>query len=555
MDVAISDLDRCINTLTLPKDSFESLSFCGATKEELRDYLADLPHNSPAELCNRLYKLLPEVAGLNVPPGRKLTLLDMAEPEAIECVQRLTKKLRVTPATTKVLSLSIAMLRYLAQGYKAVLVTSLKFPSSPPNLLIGAAYGAINALTQALAICWECYIPLPKNIWLELHSLYRIARIKNLESVNIRSQVVTTDVAATIKGAYVKPLLMACTDPSRHTPQDIRNILSFLTTRANLVEFVDNLKDGIFVVDPNSDKGPQYNFKIQGTTNRHFRLRTYRLVRHIEEQLATGTLTGLPPRLARDLCKYWSSEIKRQSDHIYEDKHLSLILGLGHIHRELTGCKSIEDYLLKLRGEDSIKPKLTLADIPQEEARGTFLARGSADKLMAGSDKAIDFHSPKEEETSKVRRYSGIRINHSDTGACVEFGPSSEHLTPGELIGLQQEHSAQWSIGVVRWVRITATLKRRIGIQLYKQKLAPCIISQITAESAGEPQYYPCLLLKNATEAKEDKVVVPALPFKPYVSASLHTEKGRQNIKLLSCLEETYHVGLYGLDYLQSTRA
>jgi hypothetical protein len=102
----------------------------------------------------------------------------MAEPEAIECVQRLTKKLRVTPATTKVLSLSIAMLRYLAQGYKAVLVTSLKFPSSPPNLLIGATYGAINALTQALAICWECYIPLPKNIWLELHSLYRIARIK-----------------------------------------------------------------------------------------------------------------------------------------------------------------------------------------------------------------------------------------------------------------------------------------------------------------------------------------------------------------------------------------
>jgi hypothetical protein len=68
MDVAISDLDNCINTLTLPKDSFESLTFCGASKDELRDYLADLPHNSPAELCNRLYRLLPEVAGLKVPP-------------------------------------------------------------------------------------------------------------------------------------------------------------------------------------------------------------------------------------------------------------------------------------------------------------------------------------------------------------------------------------------------------------------------------------------------------------------------------------------------------
>lgn len=548
MDVAISDLDNCINTLTLPKDSFESLTFCGASKDELRDYLADLPHNSPAELCNRLYRLLPEVAGLKVPPGRKLTLLDMAEPEAIECVQRLTKKLRVTPATTKVLSLSIAMLRYLAQGYKAVLVTSLKFPSSPPNLLIGATYGAINALTQALAICWECYIPLPKNIWLELHSLYRIARIKNLESVSIRSQVITTDVAATIKGAYVKPLLMACTDPSKHTPQDIRNTLNFLTTRANLVEFVDNLKDGIFVIDPNSDRGPQYDFKTQGTTNRHFRLRTYRLVRHIEEQVAAGTLTGLSSRLARDLCKYWSTEIKRQSDHVYEDKHLTLVLGLGYIHRELTGCKNVEDYLELLQGGGKKKPQLALADLEPEQSRGTFIVRGKGDKLMAGSDKAIDFHSPKDETTSKARRYPGTQINHSDTGACVEFEPDAEHLTPGELIALKYDGAAEWLIGVVRWVRITPQLKRRIGIQLYKQKMTPCIVSQITAESAGEPQHYPCLLLKGSAEPM---VVVPTLPFKSYVSASLQTDEGRRNVRLLNCLEETYHVGLYGLEYLR----
>jgi len=547
MDVAISELDSCINSLTLPKDSYESLSFCGASKEELREYLAQLPHNSPAELCNRLYRLLPEVAGLKVPPGRKLTLLDMAEPEAIECVQRLTKKLKVTPATTKVLSLSIAMLRYLAQGYKAVLVTSLKFPASPPNLLIGAIYGAINSLTQALAICWECYIPLPKNIWLELHSLYRIARIKNLESVSIRSQVITTDVAATIKGAYVKPLLLACTDPSRHTPQDIRNTLNFLTTRANLVEFVDNLRDGIFVIDPNSDKGPQYDFKTQGTTNRHFRLRTYRLVRHIEEQASSGTLTGLSARLAKDLCKYWSTEIRRQSDHVYEDKQLTLVLGLSYIHRELTGCKSIEDYLEHLSGGGSRRPQLSLADMAPDEARGTFFARGKGESLMASSGKAIDFHSPKE-ETTKLRCYPGTQINHSDNGACVEFSPSAEHLTPGELIALQEESSAEWTIGVVRWVRITPTLKRRVGIQLYNQKMTPCIVSQITAGSAGESQHYPCLLLERATEPM---LVVPALPFRSYVSVTLHTGDGRRNIRLLNCLEETYHVGLYGLEYLR----
>jgi cyclic-di-GMP-binding protein len=544
MDAARKEIDTCIERLSLPKDFSESLSFCGTSKEELGAYLADLPHSSPAELCNRLYRLLPEVAGLEVPMGRKLAMLDMVEPEAFDCVQRLIKKTAVTPATTKILSLSIAMLRYLAQGYKSVLVSALKFPASPPNLLIDSIYGAIDVLTHVLGICWESYIPLPKNIWLELHSLHRIARLKGLESVNIKSRTHTQGTEATIKAAYAKPLLMACTDPSRYAPQDIRRAMDYLTTTANLVEFVDNLQDGIFIIDTQSDQGPQYSFKIETSTKRHFRLRTARLVRHIDEKISSGTLNGLPHRLARDLCKYWSNEIRRRSDHISESKPVSLTLGLSHVHRQITGSKNAEDYFRSLKDiAQGKKSALSVMDFDKDEDRGKFLAK----ELKAGvghtQDSAIEYTT--EPSGNRLRSYKGMQVNHSERGACIEFDSTAEPVTPGELVAFQFDNSRQLHVGLIRWVRITPQLKRRVGIELINGTISPCVVSQVTKGSAGDHQHYPALVVE---KDKKRSILVPTLAFKEYTSVVLSNPTGNRPVKLLSRVEETYHIGRFGLE-------
>jgi len=131
--------------------------------------------------------------------------------------------------------------------------------------------------------------------------------------------------------------MMFCADPGRFTPQDLRVIANYLQQTAHLVDFAQNHQEGIFIVDSTSDKGPQYSFKVEGTTNEYFKLRAYRLIRHIEENLATGTLSGLNERLARDLCKYWSNEIKRSENPESDNSPLSLIIGLSHTHRYLSG--------------------------------------------------------------------------------------------------------------------------------------------------------------------------------------------------------------------------
>jgi hypothetical protein len=484
------------------------------------------------------------VAGLNIPPGRKLALLDMVQPEAINCVLRLTKNLVLSPTTTKSLSLSIAMLKYLAEGYKSVLVNALKIPATPPNLIVSSSHSVIEVLSQILLECWECYIPPPANTWKEIHAVYQLVRLRNLESIAPGSSRTNTGVAATIRAAYVRPLLMACADPSRYAPQELRQIAAFLSTAGNLVEFAQNHLDGIFVVNAMGDKGPQYSFKVEGTTKRHFHLRTGKLVKHIEDRLSSGTLTGLPSRLARDLCRYWSEEVKRQDHPVTENTEITLIFGLGNIHRELSGTQNLDEYLQQLASKHRHgKPSLELAQDSTSSHRDIFIGQTKKPGQFDIKDKPILYEESQKSKT--LRKYIGRRTNHSESGARLEVDAPSEMLTAGELVAFQLGAGHQWSLGLVRWVRITPKLTRVMGVQLFRGTVGTCVISQITSASDGSEQHYPGLEL-----SRDDNTVliVSSLPFREYASVSFQNLAGKRTVKLMNKTTETYHIACFNLD-------
>ncbi|MFA5630504.1 MAG: hypothetical protein WC997_03240 [Porticoccaceae bacterium] len=542
MEADQSEVSRYIQQLSLPGDSRESLSFCPATPEGLKAYLEQLAHGNPTVLCNQLYQLLPEIAALQVPPGRKLALLDLACPEAIQCVEHLTKDLAITPATTKLLSLSIAMLRYLAQGYKSVLVNTLQLPAAAPNLMINSCYAAINVLSQILMECWECYIQPPRHTWQEIHALFAIARLSQLETVSITSQKAAVGIGSTIKASYMRPLLLACADPFRYTPQDLRQIAAFLASAGNLVDFAGNHGEGIFVVDPDSDRGPQYSFKAGGTTQRHFRLKTERLVKHLEQKAVTGTFGGLPRRLAKELSKYWSREIKRREDPVNDNSALTIVVGLSHIHRQLTGCATIESYIAQLHAEGR-HAGFTLQDRNDSDLhRDTFLKQDHFANSTAFRDKPIEYLV--EDNRRPLRKYVATRINYSTNGARIALKPQGETLYVGELIGMQLHGSTDWLIGLVRWTRVSQDLTRSAGIEIISTRPVPCVVSQFTAGSQEQRQYYPGILTERGARPC---VIAPALPFQEYAQVQIETRKSKRNLQLLETLEETYHVAAFGL--------
>jgi hypothetical protein len=337
---------------------------------------------------------------------------------------------------------------------------------------------------------------------------------------------------------------MACADTSRYAPQELRQIAAFLSTAGNLVDFAQNHLDGIFVVSAMGDKGPEYSFKVEGTTKRHFHLRTDKLVKHIEDRLTSGTLTGLPARLARDLCRYWSEEVRREDHPVTDNSETTLIFGLGNIHRELSGTESFDEYMQQLTTNHQHGGlRLELAEDGASSHRDIFIDRVRSANRFDIKDKPIPYDENR--KSKSMRKYSGLRTNHSESGARLEVDAPSEILTTGELVAFQPSNSQQWSLGLVRWIKITPKLTRILGVQLFRGTANACVISQITAGSDGSEQHYPGLEL-----SRDGRVVliVSSLPFREYSTVSLQSPAGKRTTRLMNKTAETYHIACFNLD-------
>jgi len=183
-------------------------------------------------------------------------------------------------------------------------------------------------------------------------------------------------------------------------------------------------------------------------------------------------------------------------------------------------------------------------DTPPDH-KDTFLQKSQSINISSRLHQAVSKPSLQSEPFQTLRQYDAIRTNISSHGARVEFTAPTETLTAGELILIQPKNSNIRQIGLVRWTHVTPKLSRILGVQILTDRAFPCAISQVTAASQGEQQNYPGL--KFAMD-NEEHVILPTLPFTAYSSGKLHLEGSRKNVRLLGCVESTFHVSIYKLE-------
>lgn len=542
-----TEIVSALARISLPGKNINALSFCGTSLDELKDYLEHLPHTSSLELCKIFYRIVPEVAALSLAPSKKLALLDLLNLLVPNSVEDLSKKLTLNASTTKMISLGIATLRSLSAGYKGALANMLQNPDTPPSLLVKAIYPALCLQSQLLMLCWENAIAPPPNTWRELHSIYTIARLKNVHSTKLTIQREGV-VNAMPKAAYTKPLLIACLDPYRFPPMELRQIAAYLDKNWHLVEFTTVTRGGIFTVDSQGDQGPSYNSKTVGATSRHFRLRTVKLVDHLQENAQQLTRTGaLSKRLITELGKYWSEEVKRRENPSADQTPVEIVVGLNHIHRQLTGCTNLAEFAAQLQRPDDI-PKLRLSVLEQElpDHRDTFYKRNLFKPTIEKKEEPNFPHPVKtgEKKTTDLRLFTGQCINVSREGACIELPPPCDNLVAGELLAFKTLDDSHWHLAVIRWTRVTPELVRRLGIQLLAGTQTPCIASAHLTATNDPKSDFPALLLMVQGERQ---LILPTPPFKEYSTIVLRTQKGRKVLQLLRAKELTAHFGCFNI--------
>src|SRR5690606_370820 len=142
-----------IARLSLAPQALPALSFCSTSYEGVQGFIADLPRTNTAEVLNRLYKALPEIAGVTLDIETKIALLELMRPISFEYTDNLTATSDINEQNIRQVSPSLALRKKLAMGHKAVAVAAAGTAAQQPQLLASSLHAAITVLSKMLTPC------------------------------------------------------------------------------------------------------------------------------------------------------------------------------------------------------------------------------------------------------------------------------------------------------------------------------------------------------------------------------------------------------------------
>lgn len=544
-----------IRRLSLPTDPVSTLSFCATSLAGVAVFLDELPRTNNAEVLNRLYRAMPEIAALDCEPRVKIDMLNLLRPVILQYTDQLTARIAISEKTTKQVSLALALLKNLARGYKTIIVDLQSAGLEQQSLLAGAIEHAIAVLAKMLTTCWHCFLTPPANLWREIHALYLFAHERDCAT-----PFPLSNQALGPRAAYLRILLMAAADPARFTAADLKRLQAFLDTHAHFATLEEPAENALFVVDTNSDQGPLLSAKRPDNGQSSppaglLGLGSGDLVAYIDRHAHADL--SLPRRLIPQLRRYWSTEIMREEDHIDDHSKVSVVFGLARLHRLLTATRNINEYATRCQvlqtsaTQRGSKPALTPLEIPTRtwhDAPENDISPSLTwlQPSRANPDDPIQY-TPlgAEPGEDRIQATAATRINTSKRGACLELAAPPADLAPGELVGINTADDKQWRIGLVRWARTTARLTRLVGIQFLSADITPCAVAMVRSKSAPAT-HFPGLILNQSGQPRD--LLVPSMPFTDHCQVDILTLHRHVTAALSSAQETTFHLSLFGLE-------
>ncbi len=571
-------LELLLQRLQPPTLNLETLAFARPKVSEIEKFIQRLPATNSAKTAQLLYGALRELNQVKLEPAIRLALIEPLQTHTISCADALTKNPSLSEQTVRAISTAQALLKHLLLGYKAVIAEAAQASEVEPKLIAQSIHGALVAMNRILLTCWQCYIEPPDKFWLELHTLYRIANYFYTDQQTVTWLEAGQKMRSTPTTAYLKPLLLSCANPGHYTPVEIKQVFTFLDKWAMLAELAPGHEEGLYVVDLDSDRGPVYASLAGPITANYVRLRNDKLVQALRDHFAREhsgdiKLITLPDRIVRNLCEYWDQEKIRSEEHLDDQTPLQVILGLTAIHNELSGHRSVDEFLndvdkhhnlkaYELFGANTAKlhsKSIGNKDAWEESGYDTQSRHGESEELAGTTSPPST--PPLQDEPVAVPKatprppvhYDARQLNTSERGACIEFIDDPKQLSPGELIALKDtsQPDNNWILGIIRWVHITSRLKRVVGIEKLQLAVEPCAACVINDQRATSP-YLPGLLFQEQVQDTvgtgtpvDAEVIVPSMPFKQRNQISLLSGTREQSYILGKPIDTTFHLSRF----------
>lgn len=549
--------------LRVPTPDCQGLSFCEASVRGVRRWLAGLPKANLGETARLLYQAVLELNQLRTTVQDRLQLLELLRPEIHFVCKELERYFVNQPIVLserprKVASLCQALQNHLAIGYKLISVElAPQAGRERLQLLTISLQRAIRSLCAMLVRSTQLYSPTPNGLWLELHQLYAIAAEHGVHRTLVRDDLAYQINGLSAEQSYIVALMIGSARCNQMRQQNIAQLAQVLEPWSALVRLQSaQNSSSLFGVSPRIDGPPRYRsmFTPKELPNL-LGIDPHALVSALRAHLdsapdapgesALAVSEGLSLDLMQHVSAAWGDISERSFQRTPAQGQMNICIGMSALHYYLAGQRLFGELLKRPEAARSAVFKLNNAE-PDIWAIAFDAEVINEDALLPRDD--IEFVRPvianaEEEEASApvdnpFSTFEVQLVNHSPGGFCLSWsGEVPAQLQAGELLGLQDGTSQNWSIAVVRWIRQVRGGGPQIGVELIAPYAQPCGLRLLRKVDQGSEYLRALLLPEISVISRPAALIVPSLPFQEGQKVQIN-QNGEEHRALL-CRRQT----------------
>ena len=526
--------------LRVPTPVCQGLSFCEPSVRDLKRWVSGLPKANLGETARLLYQAMQELNKLCTAVPNRLQLMEVLRPEIHFVCRQLERYFVNQPIVLserprKVASLCQALQNHLAVGYKLIIIElAPQTGRDKQQLLTVALQRAIHSLCAILVRSTQLYNPTPDGLWLELHQLYAIAVEQGSQRTQVRDDLAYHTKGLSAEQSYIVALMLGCARCNQMRQQNIAHLAQVLEPWSALVHLQPaQHSSSLFGVARHIDGPPRYRnmFKPEELPIL-LGIDPHGLVQSIQTYLQSSpdeprdARLAIPESLSADLIQHvaaaWGDVSERSFQRTPAQGQVRVCIGMSALHYNLSGKRLFSELLKHPEASRTAVYKLnnaapdvwatafdaqSLADddglLPSEKIE--FVRPGTATQIEEPVEKAAEHVFPS---------FEVQLVNHSPGGFCLSWPDEvPTQLQAGELLGLQDGTSENWSVAVVRWVRQVRGGGTQMGVELIAPYAQPCGLRLVRKVEQSSEYLRALLLPEISVISRPATLIVPRLPF------------------------------------------
>ena len=563
--------DQSTIKLRIPRQDIEQCSFFAIEETAVDEWVSHLPTTNLGQTTQQLFKLITELNRVRMLPEKRLMVLERLRPTVSFVSRSLSKhylkqNIVLPKQAQKVATLAYRLHQQQAIGY-TIAATHSAAISKPSGMsdsasLIGTAlHRAITDHTINIKRHFQLYEPVATDTWHNLHQFYLFA-----QQYHVLDQAIDDGDrgSCTFRECYIRALLLGAAKPNQLRQKDFTGILTLLTAWAKHCHIESAEQESLFVFDPQGDSCPVYGNLFDTTIPTHWlSLNTKALIDHLSAAKDSAEKDNTLPKegehtVSKDLLNHlilsWNSASKRLFMRLDTEDSLDLAVGLSATHHYISG----EEAFTRLIEEPGIKTYTTqdnpFMKVESQVARNKDIWDSPYEQNFGNTSASlenVDFHHHKSGSTDndsslekQYQHYSVKLVNSSAHGYCLKWPADIEaRIKTGEIVGIKEAQSKNWSIGIIRWVNLDPQ-STQLGLELISPNASP-YGARIIHKTGDQGDYMRALVLPEMSVLNRPMTLLtPRVPFRTGQKVILN-QHGRQAQVLLQ--KKLNGIGNYNL--------